>query len=130
MMALGKGATMRTAKQRLGAVALSAFDLPDSGQLLVHGCEDCACAVSGTHAGHGVGTLPSPSGRLIRGRDVQEFQVDGEHWGVFNPAGEGGVVVLNALARQVLRCFGDPATLADARAAVPQAAGERSTRKR
>lgn len=43
----GKASAMGTAEQRRRAVALSAFDLPDSGQLLVHRCENCACAVPG-----------------------------------------------------------------------------------
>ena len=42
-----------------------------------------------------------------------------EYWAAFNPAGDGGVVVLNAPAREVLRCFDHPATQAQAQAAAP-----------
>src|SRR5580692_927096 len=112
---------MGMTKQRQRAVAISAFDLPDSGQLLVHGCEDCACAVSATHAVRPGQPLDESSlgGHWVRANDACELDVRDDYWVVFNPAGDGGAVVLNGVARQVLRCFGSPATLAEVRAAIP-----------
>lgn len=121
---------MGTPKQQR-AVAISAFDLPDSGQPHVHGCDDCACdcTVNVEHAAARLAALEPPgaaaeSGRLVRDAAVRELTVDGGHWAAFNPEGDGGVVVLNALARGILRCFAEPATVADVRAAVPAAADE------
>ena len=110
---------------RQRAVAVSAFDLPESGQLLVYGCEDCACPVSVAdpgHARHADRSATSQAGagdRWIRAGDARELAIDEGHWAAFNPAGDGGVVVLNAPAREVLRCFDNPATQAQAQAAAP-----------
>jgi hypothetical protein len=109
-------------QQRQRAVAVSAFDLPESGQLLVYGCEDCACPVSAADPGHArhvdraAASASGPGDRWIRARDASELAVDDGHWAAFNPAGDGGVVVLNAPARRVLRCFDAPATQAQAQA--------------
>ena len=62
-----------------------------------------------------------PGDRWVRAGDARELAVDDGHWVAFNPAGDGGVVVLNTLARRVLRSFDRPATLAQARSAVPGA---------
>jgi uncharacterized protein len=117
-------------QQRQRAVAVSAFDLPESGQLLVYGCEDCACPVSAPdprHAHHA--DWPSqrrsgPDDRWVRATDARELAVDDGHWAVFNPAGDGGVVVLNEAARQILRRFDGPATHAQAQAPGPDTPAE------
>ena len=49
---------------------------------------------------------------------AREFPVDDEHWAAFNPAGNGGVIVVNTLARQVLRSFDRPTSVTNAEAAV------------
>jgi uncharacterized protein len=112
---------MGNAEERPRAVAISAFDLPDSADLLVHGCEDCACAVSHGHTRDQGWPAPAPSDLLIRAGDAREFTVDDEHWAVFNPTGNGGVVVIDALARQVLRCFDRPVCVMDVEAAATAA---------
>ena len=117
---------MGTMQPRQRAVAVSAFDLPESGQLLVYGCEDCACPVTAAdprHARHAQRSAASQAGasRWIRARDARELAIDDGHWAVFNPAGDGGVVALNAAAREVLRCFDIPATQQQAQAAAAPA---------
>lgn len=117
-------------QQRQEAVAVSEFDLPDSAHPLDHGCEDCACAVSPASAlgsltgGLRGGDLLPSDGRWVRARDAAEFAVDADYFGIFNTAADGGVVVLNDQARQVLRCFDSPATLADVQAGLPLSSAE------
>ena len=94
------------------AVAISAFDLQDSGQPHVHGCDDCACActVNTEHMTDQMTALgladPGATERWVRAADVREMAIDDGHWAAFNPAGDGGVVVLNAPARDILRRLG------------------------
>jgi uncharacterized protein len=112
---------MAPAQPAYRAVAISASDLPDALQLLVDGCEDCACAVSDG------GTLRTPSvappamladtKRWACGREVVQLHLDPEHQLLFNPIGRGGVVVVNELANRIFRCFKRPVTLSDVRAA-------------
>jgi uncharacterized protein len=99
---------MTSARRR--AVALSSFDLPGAPELLVHGCEDCACPVSGAD--------PRP---WVRGTGVVEMELDPGHRLLFNPAGRGGVVVVNEPAHQIFRSFRQPTTIRDAQAAWPGA---------
>src|SRR5215467_4849712 len=106
------------------AVALSRFDLPDAQNLLIHGCEDCACAVS-----DGLGDrlsavqsrmslhLATDSEVWIRGKEVVEIPLDPYHHALFNPLGRGGVVVVNENARDILRIFTEPRTRWQARSA-------------
>lgn len=101
-------------------VAISAADLPESPRLLVHGCEDCACAVS--DAPPAAPLLPpmaasEESRPWVRGREVVESALDGDHRLLFNPVGRGGVVVVNEAAHEIFRLFQRPTTLAQARAA-------------
>jgi uncharacterized protein len=109
------------------AVAISAFDLPDPHQLLVHGCEDCACPVSADRASY---TEPPQlmdsveRCRWICGSSIFESALGAEHRLLFNPLGSGGVVVLNDLAYRIFRCFQRPAALIDAQAAVPRAGND------
>jgi uncharacterized protein len=88
------------------AVALSTFDLPDAQQLLLHGCEDCACPVSDDLSLQNPGVelppmAPADTSRWACGRDVVEIQIDSEHKLLFNPVGRGGVVVLNQPAYRI-----------------------------
>jgi uncharacterized protein len=109
---------MGIAEQRRRAVAISAADLPESGQLLVNGCEDCSTAASPAALGRRAWSAPGQAplaGALVRAAEARELAVDDEHWLAFNPAGDGGAVVLNEAARQVLRCFHTPLTVAAAR---------------
>lgn len=96
------------------AVALSRFDLPDAQGLLVHGCEDCACAVS-DDLGTRLPAVPSPhpmtgAGLWVRGREIVEIPLDPHHHALFNPLGHGGVVVVNEQARDIFRSFTQPTT--------------------
>jgi len=101
-------------------LVLSAFDLPDAAALMVHSCEDCACPVS--QAGGGRALTPMAAGTMtdestwVGGREVTEMRLDTGHWLLFNPVGNGGVVVLNQAALGVFTGFRHPATVADARA--------------
>jgi uncharacterized protein len=104
------------------AVAISASDLPDSGQLLVRGCEDCACAVSATGSGTRRNWQPeSPApGRLVRGRPIFERELDESYRLLFHPAGNGEAVVVNESAYRIFRAFDRPVTATSARASCPQ----------
>ena len=116
---------MTTADPARRAVVLSSSDVPGAQQLLVHACEDCACP-----AGDGGRTtvlgapLPAGTVRWIRGREVIEMNLDGEHRLLFNPVGRGGAVVVNLAALQILQCLDHPATWPDVRAAAPVAAND------
>jgi uncharacterized protein len=100
------------------AVALSSFDLPDAQRLLVHGCEDCA-PVSTEPVVPAAPLVPlADSTRWIRGQEIFESQLDTGHRLLFNPLGNGGVVVVNELAHRIFSCFGQPVTLADVQAAL------------
>lgn len=97
------------------AIVLSKFDLPEAIDLLVHSCEDCACPVSDDQAvTHQV--LPlldrAPDGEpWICAPDVVEQPIDSEYRLLFNPLGQGGVVVVNDPAYQIFRSFRVPVTL-------------------
>jgi len=113
---------MTSARRR--AVALSSFDLPGAPELLVHGCEDCACPVSDTAARRAQRTPPvtADDSRLwVRGTGVVDMELDPGHRLLFNPAGRGGVVVVNEPAHQIFRSFRQPTTIQDAQAAWPGA---------
>ena len=118
---------MGTGQPRQRAIAITAFDLPDSPRLLVHGCEDCACAVS-TDESHAVAWSPLAKPALddpwVRGTDVFESALEGEYRLLFRPVGDGGVVVVDQLGYQVYRQFDKPATLADVRARMPHVHGD------
>jgi uncharacterized protein len=99
------------------AVALSKFDLPDAADLLVHNCEDCACPVSDDQAFRQQLRPQVPAGagneQWVRAADAVEFPLDAEHRLLFNPLGDGGVVVVNELTYSILRDFARPAALGD-----------------
>lgn len=113
---------MTTAQPARRAVVLSTFDLPDAQQLMLYGCEDCACPVTNDQP-----TLRRTSPRFpqdlaeasrwVRGPEILELRLDPDHHVLFNPLAGGGVVVVNEPARQVLDLFRRPATLAEARQA-------------
>lgn len=103
------------------AVVLSRLDLPETHDLLVHGCEDCACAVSDdlstrapTAASPHVMTDTDP---WVRGRETVEIPLTQHHHALFNPLGHGGVVVVNECARDIFRGFTQPVTRRQARTA-------------
>src|SRR6185312_8549697 len=90
------------------AVAISAFDLPGSTRLLVHGCEDCACAVSATESLVRDHRQPEPAAagsRLARSTSVFEYELDDLHRLLFQPVGDGEVVVVNESAYRIFRGF-------------------------
>lgn len=93
-------------------LALSRLDVPDGRRLLVHSCEDCACPVS-----HVEPEQPRwadlPTTPLIRARDVLVLPLDDGHSAVFGPHGNGGVVVVNETARDLLDDLVEPAGLPD-----------------
>jgi uncharacterized protein len=92
--------------------ALSSMDIPDSQEPLVHACEDCACAVSGTRARR---TVPDVGdGPLVLASGLVDLPIDDEHSLLFNPHGNGQVVVLDAVGRAVAAGFATPARVSAA----------------
>src|SRR5215472_13318234 len=88
---------MTPAQREHRAVVISSFDLPGGRELLLHGCEDCACSVSDNQS-LGIAELPSAAdgtGHWVAGREVIEIPLDSGHRLLFNPVGRGGVVVVN-----------------------------------
>jgi uncharacterized protein len=114
---------MTPARRR--AVALSSFDLLDAPELLLHSCEDCACAVTDSAARRAQRAAPpvtaADTRHWVRGAGVVDMPVDTEHQLLFNPAGRGGVVVVNEPGHEIFRCFGEPTTIQDAAASWPEA---------
>jgi uncharacterized protein len=117
-------------RRALGPVAISAYDLPGGHELLVHDCEDCACAVADQRAlptSEGLqAALAADDSQWTAGRDVIDWALDGEHRLLFNPLGPGGVVVVNDAAHRVFSAFRQPSTFTAA-AARQQDAGETAT---
>jgi uncharacterized protein len=101
---------MTSARQTRPALVLSQLDLPAGLDLLVHGCEDCACAVSDDQRPH---RPPAPAARpgtrWIRGREIVELPLGPDHHVLFNPVGHGGAVVVDQAGRQLLHRFDQPA---------------------
>ena len=96
-------------------LAFSNSDVPDGRRLLVHSCEDCACPVS--HVESDLSPPVLPSGPLTRARDVLAVTLDDDHYALFGPNGNGGVVVVNEAAHALLDDLTEPADLADLTAA-------------
>jgi uncharacterized protein len=115
---------MTSAQPADRAVVLSSLDLPDAQDLLVYGCEDCACAVSERH-GHKAGSRPrsfdmTGPGLWVNARETMELQLSGGHRLLFNPLGSGGAVVVNELAHRLFRSFDQPVSLRDVRKVWPR----------
>jgi uncharacterized protein len=98
------------------AVALSSFDVPGGHELVVRSCEDCACPVSHERADRERLT-ETPDSELVQADGILELPLDNAHSVLFSPAGNGGVVVVNAAARDIFRRFATPCTAAEVVAA-------------
>ncbi len=104
---------MITAQRPHRAVVISRFDLSGGQDLMVHGCEDCACAVS--EAPVDQIPRPIPAGAMdtafewVTAREILEKPVDARHTLLFNPLGHGGVTVVNEPALRIFRHFTEPA---------------------
>lgn len=108
-------------------VAISAFDLLDSSRTLIHGCEDCACAVTPAESsprGNPVFAELPRGEPLVRSGTIFEHALDDEFRLLFRTVDDGNVVVVNRSAYQIFRAFDRPATLAAASAAVPSTIGK------
>ena len=81
----------------------------------MHSCEDCACPVS--HVESDLSPPVLPSSPLTRARDVLAIPLDDDHYALFGPHGNGGVVVVNEAAHSLLDDLTEPADLADLTAA-------------
>jgi uncharacterized protein len=104
---------MGSARPRRQAAVLSASDIPDAPDLLVHSCEDCACPVSDQVCGTQVPPLAAdvPADTpWVCASEATEFPLDPEHRLLFNPLGSGGVLVVNDPAYAIFRGFNRPAT--------------------
>lgn len=102
---------MRSPRSTL--LALSGSDVPDGQHLLVYSCEDCACPVSHTDLEQHDVLDPRTCGPLVRARDTVAVDLDGEHVALFGPFGNGGVVVVNHSARDLLDELQVPTELAE-----------------
>jgi uncharacterized protein len=104
------------------------LDIPGAQELLVHGCEDCACPVTEERSARDLDAGPTVTAadtrRWVRGKEVVEIPLDPGNWLLFNPVGRGGVIVVNELAHRVARSFQRPVTLAEVRAALPVATAD------
>ncbi len=112
---------MTTAHRARPALALTRFDLPAADDPLLHPCEDCACAVSDQRSLLVPG-VPAPAAdgqRWVGGSEVAEFAVDAGHTLLFNPLGQGGVVVVSQDGLRIYRQFREPVTLAEVAATWP-----------
>ncbi|GAA2975046.1 radical SAM/SPASM domain-containing protein [Actinokineospora diospyrosa] len=87
-------------------VVLSTRDIPGDREHVVHNCEDCACPVSGERTARDLPALVADP--LVRAGDVVEVPLDQEHFALFSPNGDGGVVVLDTAGRALLDTFADP----------------------
>lgn len=117
---------MAPARRARRAVVISDLDLPGGQELLLHSCEDCACAVSDDRSLRHHEALPVTDGadRWVAGREVIEIPLDSSHRLLFNPVGRGGVVVVNNVAYRIFRSFQQPVAVRDVRAACPWAADD------
>jgi uncharacterized protein len=115
---------MTPAPRARRAIVLSRFDLPDAERLLVHSCEDCACPVTEQRSSPGSEISPADfaggNGSWVSSNGALDMALDHEHRVLFNPAGRGGVAVVNEPAHRIFRKFTEPAALRDARAAWPE----------
>jgi uncharacterized protein len=93
-------------------------DIDGAAELLLHNCEDCACAVSNQG---GAAAFPPVSAATMLADDrtwscapeVVEIQLDPEHTLLFNPVGDGSPAVVNEPAYRIFRRFAEPATVRD-----------------
>ena len=100
------------------AVVLSNDDIADGAELLMHNCEDCACAVSGQAAaaamtGVSDAVALADDRAWASGPEVLEIRLDPEHTLLFNPVGDGSPAVLNQAAYDIFSRFKAPASLRD-----------------
>lgn len=89
--------------------ALSSFDVPNARELVVRSCEDCACPVSHNHGTHRRIVEP-PTGELVQAPHVFELSLEA-HSVLFNPDGNGGVVVVNTAGRRIYDAFHRPCSI-------------------
>lgn len=110
---------MSTSHPTRSAIVLSNGDINGGAELLLHNCEDCACAVSSQREA-ATSPVTSPAVALADDRawacapEVVEIRLDPEHVLLFNPVGEGSPAVLNKLAYRFFRRFAEPTTVRDA----------------
>src|ERR1700722_4893407 len=95
------------------AVVLSNDDIDGGAELLLHNCEDCACAVSGQAA---AAATPATDAATALADDrtwscapeVVEIRLDPQHMLLFNLIGDGSPAVVNEVAYRVFRHFNEP----------------------
>jgi uncharacterized protein len=98
------------------AIVLSNDAINGGAELLLHNCEDCACAVTSQSDADAI-PATSPAVALTDDREwtcepeVVEIRLDPEHILLFNPVGKGSPAVVNELAHRIFRRFAEPATV-------------------
>lgn len=113
---------MTYAQRASRPVVLSTFGLPDAQELMLHGCEDCACPVTDDRHQRALTTTELDAGedrQWVRAEHVVEMPLDRDHKLLFNPAGRGGVAVVNEPAHRMFAILGHAVTIGDVRAAWP-----------
>jgi uncharacterized protein len=117
---------MTPAHRARAALAVTRFDLPGADDPLLHPCEDCACAVSTERSAlvPPVSSGSDASRRWVSASEVAEFPVDAGHTLLFNPLGQGGVVVVSQDGLRLFRLFATPVTVAEVAGAWPGGADE------
>ncbi len=100
------------------ALVLSNIDIIGGSELLLHNCEDCACAVSGQtafaqQAGRSAAVALVDGQAWATAPETVEINLDPEHTLLFNPVGDGEPAVVNAAAYDIFRRFNRPARLSE-----------------
>jgi uncharacterized protein len=99
------------------AMVLSNNDIIGGPELLLHNCEDCACAVSERVAPaeqpDGPADAPIDGHTWSTAPETVEISLDPEHTLLFNPVGDGEPVVVNATAYGIFHRFDRPARLSE-----------------
>jgi len=118
---------MTFAQRASRPVVLSTFSLPDAQELMLHGCEDCACPVTDDRHQQPATMIKLDAAdprRWVRAEHVVEMPLDQEHKLLFNPAGRGGVAVVNEPAHRVFASLGPAVTIGDVRSEWPEVADD------
>ncbi|MFZ0158990.1 MAG: SPASM domain-containing protein [Kineosporiaceae bacterium] len=106
---------MRSIEPLPRAETLCSDDVPGDATMLLHACEDCACAVSEASppvgASRAVALSAKPGQPWVVDPDVVRVPVGRQRTALFNPRACGGVVVVNDWAAQICGFLEHPASI-------------------